>query len=1603
MAVTNKEVRVKLVVDAKDLEAGLKGAADKVDTLAKKSDSVNTLTDTFGKLGAGIVVVNQALELAKAGFAMLAGPIKSATNAYMEQEKAIMRLGNALNLAGEFSVETVEAFDEYADTLERTSSLSGPMVLDMLATAKAMGLTNDKAMQLVSAAADLAEAINVDASTAFNQLRGTLGGAARELGKYFPELKNLTEEQLKAGAAVDFLRTRFEGLAQASTQSLSGGVLQLGNAFGKVMEELGRMLVEFINLPGILRAATAALQAMATVLKFVSDTLAMLGDVGSIIKHTIAITALSLAYTAFNKVLMTSTALQLGATAGFAKLGALVGAQTVAVTSLGAAMLNVQRVAMAAFSLSLRGIMVVLAKAASSVAAFTTALLFNPLVLKAAAIAVGIMAFAKAIQEVFQEVSFLAESIRNFGAIFSKVIDDMGKSLNFFNNLRTAALVTFNVVKEVAKLLISGLLGAIVLVMRGIVGLMDAFARLKGETGKYSETIKSLETSIVELGAVIDKSLVNLANPIEALNEGLKEVNETSKEAGGALGGVNSVLRNMFDYDPANIRDRVFGDQFVQAALDYRKALVDLKITRDNLMRDEKQSAELVEKYRDAAAEHTRARFSAEKLIGDTLTNLRKTQVDQYKTMLSDQEKFVQLAKYESGERTKDLEETIRKVLELARVLKIPVPGLVTLRKALREFNEAEIKAAEGKELAKKLDAQQKKADELAAALKKSADALNAMAQATANLQAQFDNLTLDSKALIELERVKNISDALMQQDLMIKAGVDPKTAEHVTNQMIDIANKISAEKLTLEFEADLEATGIIGKLAGYFTLGVVQALDAVAPYIYDMFGDVYEKATLENMREIAVGAAKAVGYLVDGFIMAADILVFALSGAAIVFATGIVKAIGDIPETLANSFNDLDTTLSNFIAGFSNAVIRLVKDFPSILAKIIPKIGEFITIAVKALPHIFKAIADALPSIINALMDGIVYLLDKLPDMLLPIITKLPEIIAAILKRLPEIIVKLFGAIGEILAMLIKQLPDIIVEILQYLPEIIEGFISGLIGAIGDVAVALIDAFIFRGGIEKIVGAFLRAIPKIVWAVINGIAMGLKKIGGAISNMWKGGKKILPGLEGLTEQAGKFITDISRKVSKETSQMFQVKDLEESLKGVDIAEQISSVMNQALDRMVYVTRGIWQALKDAWLWVWNTILWPIIGFFREMWLWVWDNVLWPVIGALREVWLWIYETILKPVIDAFWVVFEWFYEKVAAPIIGILEKVANFLSDVFAKLFKAISDIGTTLYNFMKDIGGIIWEGLKKAFNNAKAFFGEIGGWIYDGLKKGLNGIGDYVMKIFDKLDPSSLFKKIFTIDYMGKGTVEKAINVDIPFSNFAKGGMVPGSAITPGDSLLNDRILALLSPGEAIIPRSMMNQPGIKDIVDAILTGQLKVPQFAFGGGLKAVGGAISGAAKDAGGAVSQGAKDAGGTISQAGKDLLDELGIDLNAAWKMIEEKTFGMVMKMFEANAFATGGIVTGQGFGDSVPAMLTPGEFVVKRSVAQNNIGMLNKLNQTGSGGGGGIVIEKIEINAKTNLDADSIRREVIPAIEKHLKRASLDGKPLIASSGVYTR
>lgn len=176
--------------------------------------------------------------------------------------------------------------------------------------------------------------------------------------------------------------------------------------------------------------------------------------------------------------------------------------------------------------------------------------------------------------------------------------------------------------------------------------------------------------------------------------------------------------------------------------------------------------------------------------------------------------------------------------------------------------------------------------------------------------------------------------------------------------------------------------------------------------------------------------------------------------------------------------------------------------------------------------------------------------------------------------------------------------------------------------------------------------------------------------------------------------------------------------------------------------------------------------------------------------------------------------------------------------------------------------------DGLKQGFGEAFAALGQdikkIPEKLFDGISSAFKDFGEKfldlpkqffekIQDLFSNFNPINLLSKLFKIDLGPAGPVEKFIGLNFPFVEFAKGGMVGGSAKVPGDSRLNDFIPALLSPGEAVIPRSVISS-GVGGIINFVKDLGIPVPGFfSFKGFAGSIGSSIGDFFNDAVDAIS------------------------------------------------------------------------------------------------------------------------------------------------------
>lgn len=213
----------------------------------------------LGAIGMRAVVVNQALELAKKAFQAVSGAVAATVGAYIDSERADKLLVNTLKITGAQTDDALKGFRDFAKTMQQTTTVSESAAESMLAMAKAAGVSDEMAKQLVKTSADLATANGRDVESSFRSLIGSLKGEAGELANVNPKIKDFSEGALRSGAAVKLLAGSLKGLAEADAKTLGGALMQLSNSTTSLLKEIGGAIVDAFHVPDGIKLLRAAI------------------------------------------------------------------------------------------------------------------------------------------------------------------------------------------------------------------------------------------------------------------------------------------------------------------------------------------------------------------------------------------------------------------------------------------------------------------------------------------------------------------------------------------------------------------------------------------------------------------------------------------------------------------------------------------------------------------------------------------------------------------------------------------------------------------------------------------------------------------------------------------------------------------------------------------------------------------------------------------------------------------------------------------------------------------------------------------------------------------------------------------------------------------------------------------------------------------------------------------------------------------------------------------------------------------------------------------------------------------------------------------------
>lgn len=186
-------------------------------------------------------------------------------------EAAISSLNNSLRMSGEFTPLLSSQIQSYAGNLSALTGRSSEAILEQFALAKSLNATSEQAQLITTAAQGMATALKIDASSAVMRITQTLNGSAGSLGRVVDGVSELTEKQLKAGAAIELVNAQFREFAAINKNTFTGSRTSFFLAFSDLLKSFGEIVVKsplviatFQVLTEKIRGATAEVTKLSS-------------------------------------------------------------------------------------------------------------------------------------------------------------------------------------------------------------------------------------------------------------------------------------------------------------------------------------------------------------------------------------------------------------------------------------------------------------------------------------------------------------------------------------------------------------------------------------------------------------------------------------------------------------------------------------------------------------------------------------------------------------------------------------------------------------------------------------------------------------------------------------------------------------------------------------------------------------------------------------------------------------------------------------------------------------------------------------------------------------------------------------------------------------------------------------------------------------------------------------------------------------------------------------------------------------------------------------------------------------------------------------------
>ena len=227
------KIEIETGINTSGIDKGAKTISQKLKTLG----GGNALKSIAG-LGSAITGVKAAFDLASAAIKKVTDNLAELSAADKTQEIAEKRLETAAKNNPYLDDYSVKKLKEYAGELQNIGDIGDESLLPMMSELVAAGRSYNEIQEIMSAALDASASGMISMESAVESLNMSYGGSVGQLGKLLPSLKNLTDEELKSGKAIEEVKKAYGGMAAATADTGT----QLANSFGDLKEKIGGLL-----------------------------------------------------------------------------------------------------------------------------------------------------------------------------------------------------------------------------------------------------------------------------------------------------------------------------------------------------------------------------------------------------------------------------------------------------------------------------------------------------------------------------------------------------------------------------------------------------------------------------------------------------------------------------------------------------------------------------------------------------------------------------------------------------------------------------------------------------------------------------------------------------------------------------------------------------------------------------------------------------------------------------------------------------------------------------------------------------------------------------------------------------------------------------------------------------------------------------------------------------------------------------------------------------------------------------------------------------------------------------------------------------------------